>query len=90
MSMRVLAISAVCLVALCGCGGPGESGGPEPLAQVDAVHLMMPMQAAVDLDGLPGYDGLLTAVLFTREDRDKPVAVNGTLVLMMSDRKSVV
>ncbi len=83
--MRIVATWFVCLAALSGCEGLGDGHGPELVANVDQVHLMVPVQAAIDLDGLPGPDGLLAAVLFTREDRPKPVAVSGTLEIMMFD-----
>lgn len=81
--MKHLCTCSILLALLAGCGV--LSGGPDPVAQVDQVNLMVPVQAAVSLSGQGGPDGLLAAVLFTRDDHPKPLAVSGTLTLMMFD-----
>jgi hypothetical protein len=70
----------VCLagLALAGCTPPAPRP-PAPTVRVDNIT-MLAMPALVNLDGLPGPDGLrVDALYFFRADKPEPLPIAGTL-----------
>lgn len=71
------------LLCAAGCSADGLGpNAPEPVAQVDRVHLLLPLNPTADLDGKPGSDGVMAEVFFERVDRPAGVAVSGTLEVL--------
>lgn len=83
--MRTAWIAALpALLVAAGCDGLGNNRRqPAPVAQVDKVELRMPLQPMVDMDGRPGYDGLVCEVRFYRIDEARSVPVTGMLELSL-------
>lgn len=55
---------------------------PEPVGHVDRVSIFA-MPTAVNLDEIPGPDGIRIQVYFYRVDQDMPVTVKGTVEVLM-------
>ena len=84
--MRTAWIAALLVPVLgaAGCDGLRDrKKQPAPVAQVDKVELRMPLQPLVDLDGRPGYDGLICEVRFYRLEEARSVPVTGALELLL-------
>ncbi|HUS47810.1 MAG TPA: hypothetical protein VM098_06815 [Phycisphaerae bacterium] len=78
----IAALPALLCAAACD-GLRDKRSQPAPVAQVDKVELRMPLQPLVDLDGKPGYDGLICEVRFYRLDEGRSVPVTGMLELLL-------
>jgi len=87
MSYRATIAIAVGLAALAGCQEPEgpvrPQGPPEPVAQVDQVHLWAPLQPTVKTGGGPGADAVQIEVYFEQAGQTMPVTVLGTLEVLM-------
>ena len=83
-------ILLVACIALAGCaveGGPGSMRvSPRPVTRVDKVALLS-LPTAINLDHIPGPDGVRVQALLFQIDRPEPVLVNGKLQFLLYDER---
>jgi len=70
------------LLAAGGCGPAGRIRPPQAVGQIDVISLRL-VPAPVNLDEKPGADGFIAQVSFYRFARPEPVAIKGTLEVML-------
>lgn len=83
-----LGISILCLVVVAGCGPKASlnKGLPRPQERIDRIEVFS-LPVAVNLDNIPGSDGVRLQLYLFRYDNPKPVIGSGTLEIFLFDRR---
>jgi len=82
----------ICLACALGAAGCVENSAhkrltspPEPVARVDKVSLLS-MPSPINMDNVPGPDGVRVQVWLFQYSRQEPVLTNGTLQFMLFEQ----
>ena len=83
-----LGISVFCLAVIAGCGPKAFSnrGLPRPQERIDRIEAFS-LPVAVNLDNVPGSDGVRLQLYLFQYDNPKPVICSGTLEILLFDRR---
>ena len=90
MTSRPVIVLLLFVGGLVGCAmGPGRkklNRPPEPVASVDRITILS-LPAAINLDNVPGADGLRVKVYLFQLAQPKPVIAAGTLEFLLYENK---
>ncbi len=85
--MKSFLILAACVSAAVqgGCTTSTVKGAPSPVPHADRIALLVPENAIVNWDGLPGPDGLIAQVMLFRNESKGPksILVTGEVDIML-------
>ncbi len=84
LSMKYIPVAYLLLAlpSVTGCVPPNGSEGPRPVTRIEWIDLHV-MPTAVNLDDVPGPDGLRAQVFLYQLARPEPVTVDGTLEMLL-------